>query len=328
MRRRGTRVIRAGRRRLPHPLHGARGRDAAFGGGRRRGRRPRADALDQLRRLVVSTGVVRSTRRRRRWRRRCAGTAAWPRSPEHEWTAIIELSPAGALTGLAKRALRGTPTVAVKPRRLRRGRLIAEGRPGMSTPPSARTRARPTPALLLRRGPQERNFVPNDDLVGPIDSSDEWIRQRTASSPAWREQGNGCHRPGLRSRARRPSRSPGSPRRHRRRDRRHHQQPKKTPSASRSSRDRIGANPRPPTTSTPRARACVRCGSGRRPRARGLAKHVVVVGAEKSATSSTDRSQHLVPPRRRRGRRGHRASDTRGSARPLGLDGSRRTPWG
>ncbi|MDQ1076914.1 malonyl CoA-acyl carrier protein transacylase [Microbacterium sp. SORGH_AS 969] len=29
-------------------------------------------------------------------------------------TGIIELSPAGALTGLAKRALRGTPTVAVK----------------------------------------------------------------------------------------------------------------------------------------------------------------------------------------------------------------------
>jgi [acyl-carrier-protein] S-malonyltransferase len=29
-------------------------------------------------------------------------------------TGIIELSPAGTLTGLAKRALRGTPTVAVK----------------------------------------------------------------------------------------------------------------------------------------------------------------------------------------------------------------------
>ena len=33
---------------------------------------------------------------------------------EHGVTGIIELSPAGALTGLAKRALRGTPTVAVK----------------------------------------------------------------------------------------------------------------------------------------------------------------------------------------------------------------------
>lgn len=33
---------------------------------------------------------------------------------EHGVTGIIELSPAGTLTGLAKRALRGTPTVAVK----------------------------------------------------------------------------------------------------------------------------------------------------------------------------------------------------------------------
>ena len=33
---------------------------------------------------------------------------------EHGVTGIIEMSPAGALTGLAKRALRGTPTVAVK----------------------------------------------------------------------------------------------------------------------------------------------------------------------------------------------------------------------
>jgi [acyl-carrier-protein] S-malonyltransferase len=29
-------------------------------------------------------------------------------------TGIVELPPAGALTGLAKRALKGTPTVAVK----------------------------------------------------------------------------------------------------------------------------------------------------------------------------------------------------------------------
>lgn len=33
---------------------------------------------------------------------------------EHDVTGIIEFSPAGTLTGLAKRALRGTPTVAVK----------------------------------------------------------------------------------------------------------------------------------------------------------------------------------------------------------------------
>jgi [acyl-carrier-protein] S-malonyltransferase len=33
---------------------------------------------------------------------------------DHGVTGIIELAPAGALTGLAKRALRGTPTVAVK----------------------------------------------------------------------------------------------------------------------------------------------------------------------------------------------------------------------
>lgn len=43
-----------------------------------------------------------------RWDRCMASFAA------HGVTGIIELSPAGALTGLAKRALRGTPTVAVK----------------------------------------------------------------------------------------------------------------------------------------------------------------------------------------------------------------------
>lgn len=43
-----------------------------------------------------------------RWDRNMASFA------EHGVTGIIELAPAGALTGLAKRALRGTPTVAVK----------------------------------------------------------------------------------------------------------------------------------------------------------------------------------------------------------------------
>ena len=43
-----------------------------------------------------------------RWDRCMASLA------EHGVTGIIEMSPAGALTGLAKRALRGTPTVAVK----------------------------------------------------------------------------------------------------------------------------------------------------------------------------------------------------------------------
>jgi [acyl-carrier-protein] S-malonyltransferase len=33
---------------------------------------------------------------------------------EHGITGLIELTPAGALTGIAKRALKGVPTVAVK----------------------------------------------------------------------------------------------------------------------------------------------------------------------------------------------------------------------
>jgi len=47
-----------------------------------------------------------------------------------------------------------------------------------------------TPALVQPTGPAHtriysygaargENYVPNDDLVGPIDSSDEWIRKRT-----------------------------------------------------------------------------------------------------------------------------------------------------
>ena len=46
--------------------------------------------------------------------RRCAGISAWSSFADAGVSGIVELSPAGTLVGLAKRALRGVPTVAVK----------------------------------------------------------------------------------------------------------------------------------------------------------------------------------------------------------------------
>ena len=106
-------------------------------------------------------------------------------------TGIIELAPAGALVGLAKRGLKGVPT--------RRREDPRRPRPPPSSSSSRRLsdRAHPTrkpsmttPILQQSHGPaytriysvgaaRGENAVPNDDLVGPIDSSDEWIQQRT-----------------------------------------------------------------------------------------------------------------------------------------------------
>ncbi len=49
----------------------------------------------------------------------------------------------------------------------------------MSTPVLRQLQGRPTRASTPYGAARGENFVPNDDLVGPIDSSDEWIRQRT-----------------------------------------------------------------------------------------------------------------------------------------------------
>ena len=212
----GTRVIPlAGRRRLPHPLHGAGRRDAA----RRRpprldGRRPDAADLDQPRRLARSrrgaafvdllVGQVASpvrwdlcmavVRRRRRHRHHRARPRRHARRPRQA------------------RACAACPTVAVKtPDDLAAAARTSDRRkphdsPRSSSPPGPRT-----PASTRYGAARGELVVPNDDLVGPIDSSDEWIRQRTGIITRTRaEQGDDRDRSGDGCRAPRRSRRPAS----------------------------------------------------------------------------------------------------------------------
>ena len=99
--------------------------------------------------------------------------------------------------------------------------------------------------------------VPNDDLIGPIDSSDEWIRQRTGIITRTRavpettcdRAGDGCRSRGDRALGRRPA---ADRRRHRRDD----QQSRSRRRRCRPSSPTASARTPPPrTTSTPRARA-------------------------------------------------------------------------
>ncbi len=127
-------------------------------------------------------------------------------------TGIIELAPAGALVGLAKRGLKGIPD--------RRGQDARRPR----TPHSTSSMGTHDHATLKQSTgvPFTRIYsygaargdlvVPNDDLIGPIDSSDEWIQQRTGIIDA-----HAGHRPGRASRSTSPttprgrrSRSPAS----------------------------------------------------------------------------------------------------------------------
>jgi 3-oxoacyl-[acyl-carrier-protein] synthase-3 len=94
--------------------------------------------------------------------------------------------------------------------------------------------------------------------------------------------------------------------------------PKQTRRSRRSS-PTAGANPPPPTTSTPRARLRVRGRAGRRPHPCGAAHYASSSAPRSSATSSTHRSAHLVPPRRRRGRRGDRPERHPGISATVGL---------
>lgn len=138
------------------------------------------------------------------------------------------------------------------------------------------------------------NFVPNDDLVGPIDSSDEWIRQRTGIVTRVRANKETDAIDLATTAAREAVEKSGvapedidavivatiS-------------NPKQTPSASAIVADRIGANPAAAydlnaacagfAYGVGQADALVRA---------GLAKHVVVVGAEKlsDVVDPTDRS--------------------------------------
>ncbi|MDQ1113768.1 3-oxoacyl-[acyl-carrier-protein] synthase-3 [Microbacterium testaceum] len=162
-----------------------------------------------------------------------------------------------------------------------------------------------TPTLRQLQGPAHtriysygaargENFVPNDDLVGPIDSSDEWIRQRTGIVTRVRANKETDAIDLATTAAREAVEKSGvapedidavivatiS-------------NPKQTPSASAIVADRIGVNPAAAydlnaacagfAYGVGQADALVRA---------GLAKHVVVVGAEKlsDVVDPTDRS--------------------------------------
>ena len=105
-------------RRLPHPLHGAR-REGALPPGspstvtssppptRCSRCSPTPTAPSSARDRTCSTGSSR------RSRSRSAGTPAWTPSRERGITGAVELTPAGTLTGMVKRQIKGTATANV-----------------------------------------------------------------------------------------------------------------------------------------------------------------------------------------------------------------------
>ncbi len=92
-------------------------------------------------------------------------------------TGIIELAPGGVLTGLAKRAMKGVPSVALKTPDDLAAALELARNVGMTL---MRTTKGPEFARIRGLGVfRGENAVPNDDIIGPINSSDEWIRKMT-----------------------------------------------------------------------------------------------------------------------------------------------------
>ena len=165
-----------GGRRVPHPPHGPRRRPAAQRGGRAS---PRPTPGTRL--LQNADGAVVGTRRgvpragwSTRWPARCAGTPAWHhgRARRHR---DDRARPGGTLTGLARRALRGVRTVALKtPDDLDAARdLIKE-----ETAQVRQIQGAPGAQVLAFGGYQPANVVTNDHLAKTMDTSDEWIRSR------------------------------------------------------------------------------------------------------------------------------------------------------
>ena len=97
-------------------------------------------------------------------------------------TGVIELAPAGTLAGLAKRGMPGVKTVTVKtPDDLsaRPGPIRRTGGRGMSVPTLKQAPVQENTRILAVGAYRPEVIVTNDDVCQWIDSSDEWIRQRT-----------------------------------------------------------------------------------------------------------------------------------------------------
>ena len=101
-------IAPAGRRRVPHPVHGA-GRAGARRGRRRDHRPPtRPGSCCPTWTAPPSTTAARCCSAwSARSPRRCAGTCACVRCADLGVTGVIELPPAGTLAGLVKRELKG-----------------------------------------------------------------------------------------------------------------------------------------------------------------------------------------------------------------------------
>ena len=161
-------------------------------------------------------------------------------------------------------------------------------------------------------GVRGERVVPNDDLVGPIDSSDEWIRQRTGIVTRRRaERGHRRARPRRgrragRARERRASRAPTSTRSSCRRS------PTSTrrPPARRSSPTASARRRRRRSTSRPRAPGyCYGIGQADALVRAGTARNVLVIGAEKM-------SELRRPDRPRRSRSCSATAPARSSSAP------------
>ena len=239
---------------------------------------------------------------------------------------LLELAPGGVLTGLARRTLPGVETVAVKtPADLDAARdLVAPPRRHAADAPrdpGAPVVTRPT--LTQATGPAHTRILGLGGVArrerrhrtttssGPIDSSDEWIRQRTGIVTR-RRAGRG-HRRARPRRGRRARRA-----RERRADAARTSTPSslstvtyfhQTPAGAAIIADRIGATPGRRVGHLGRVRRATATASARptRSSASGTARNVLVIGAEKMSDfiDPTDRT-HLVPARRRRRRRRRR----------------------
>ncbi|CAO0834589.1 hypothetical protein SMICM17S_06621 [Streptomyces microflavus] len=99
-------------------------------------------------------------------------------------TALVELSPGGTLTGLAKRALPGVKTLALKtPDDLDAARAPSPSTQAFKEPESMSkikpSKGAPYARILGVGGYRPTRVVPNEVILETIDSSDEWIRSRS-----------------------------------------------------------------------------------------------------------------------------------------------------
>src|SRR5699024_9440480 len=99
-------------------------------------------------------------------------------------TGMIELVPGGTLTGIARRAMKGVETFAIKSAAdLDGAREFAAAHAWVGKEDDMPTLRRAEPGTFSRitgiGAYRAENLVTNDDIAGPISSADEWIRQRT-----------------------------------------------------------------------------------------------------------------------------------------------------